>query len=70
MLLSMLIILLYLSSQVYLKLVHWNMHAGPRHLSEGCQVVLTYITTKCYFIKLLLLHNIVWYCQVFLRYVL
>ena len=37
------------------------MHAGPRHLWEGCQVVLTYITTKCYFVKLLLLHNIVWY---------
>ena len=24
-------------------------------------------TTKCYFVKLLLLHNIVWYSQVFLR---
>ena len=59
--LSMLVILLYLSSQVCLKLVHWiyKCMQGQGTFGKVARLVLTYITTKCYFVKLLLLHDIV-----------
>ena len=59
----MLVILLYLASQVCLKLVHWiyKCMQGQGTFGKVARLVLTYITTKCYFVKLLLLHDIVQY---------
>ena len=58
--LNMLVILLYLS-QVCLKLVYWiyKCMQGQGTFGKVARLVLTYITTKCYFVKLLLLHDIV-----------